>query len=297
MPRFKSLCHVGGIAITLVVLVVGWVPPFAGAQDDLPVTSGQVDIGGYSLYIDCQGEGTPTVVLDSGTGGTGRAWVRVQRRMARLTRVCSYDRAGLGGSDPSPITPRTSQVIAEELHTLLHNAHLPGPYVLVGHSFGGYNVRLFAHTYPDEVAGMVLVDVAHEDVYARFSAISPVWAAEFAAAWHDPEGITLEAWFASQDMLREARAALPEPVFGAMPLVVLTATQEGAPLEDATEEEAAAFRQAWFDLQDDLATLSSNSQHIFAEESGHFIQDDQPELVIDAVQWVIEQVHGEAIGG
>ncbi|MBI5957414.1 MAG: alpha/beta hydrolase [Chloroflexi bacterium] len=276
--------------VGLLILLVSAGLPFAGAQDDPPITSGLVDIGGYSLYIDCQGEGSPTVILDSGTGSTGRAWLRVQGRIARFTRVCSYDRAGLGGSDPSPLMPRTSQVIAEELHTLLENARVPGPYVLVGHSFGGHNIRLFAHTYPDEVAGMVLVDVTHEDVMLRFGELSPAWEEEFINAWRDPEGITLEAWYATQEQLRAVRAEGPEPVFGDIPLVVLTATQEDAPLTSPTDEENEAFRQAWYDLQTDLATMSSNSQHIFAEKSGHMIQDDEPALVVEAVQWVVEQI-------
>src|SRR3989454_1075347 len=115
-----------------------------------------VNVGGHRLHIYCTGGGTPTVVMDSGFPGTSLSWTFVQPEVAKFTRACSYDRAGLGWSDAGPM-PRTSRQIVDELHTLLRNARVEGPYVLVGHSFGTFTVRLYASTYPDEVAGMVLV--------------------------------------------------------------------------------------------------------------------------------------------
>jgi alpha/beta hydrolase fold len=107
-----------------------------------------VDVGGERLHIDCVGEGSPTVVLESGLGGSSLDWRLVQPELGKTTRVCAYDRAGMGWSDPSP-QPRTPRQIADELHTLLTHAGIAGPYVLVGHSLGGKNVRLFALTHPD----------------------------------------------------------------------------------------------------------------------------------------------------
>ena len=121
-----------------------------------------VDIGGYRLNILCTGIGTPAVILDSGLGEPALSWIGVQTGVERSTRVCSYDRAGYGHSDPGP-HPRSSLQIATELHALLEKSKTPGPYVLVGHSFGGYNVRVYAGLYRDEVAGVVLVDSSHED--------------------------------------------------------------------------------------------------------------------------------------
>ena len=122
-----------------------------------------VDVGGYKMHINCTGQGTPVVILDSGLGDSYISWSKVQPQIAKFTRVCSYDRAGLGYSDASP-RPRISKVIAEELHTLLHNAgiDLP-PYILVGHSMGGFDVCMFASLYRSEVAGMVLVDSSHPE--------------------------------------------------------------------------------------------------------------------------------------
>ncbi|HET7516478.1 MAG TPA: alpha/beta hydrolase [Actinomycetes bacterium] len=125
-----------------------------------------VDVGGYLMHLACRGEGGPTVVMEAGLGETGLMWSLVQPAVAQLTRACVYDRAGYGWSDPSP-RPRTAAVMVEELHQLLGAAGVPRPYVLVGHSFGGLLVRLHAARYPQEVAGLVLVDSAHEQQYQR----------------------------------------------------------------------------------------------------------------------------------
>lgn len=124
-----------------------------------------IDVGGYRLHLQCQGQGEPTVVIDAGQGDFSLSWAEILPEVAKFTRVCAYDRAGLGWSDPSP-RPRTAEVMVDELHTLLSIAELPGPYVLVGASTGGMNVRLFAHKFPEKVAGLILVDSAHEDQFS-----------------------------------------------------------------------------------------------------------------------------------
>ena len=119
---------------------------------------------GSKLKLNCTGSGSPTVILEAGLGDSILGWNRVQPRVAKLTRVCSYDRAGYGGSEPG-VMPRTSRQIAAELHGLLKNAGERPPFVLVGHSFGGYTVRLYNSVFPDQVAGIVLVDSTQEDQY------------------------------------------------------------------------------------------------------------------------------------
>jgi pimeloyl-ACP methyl ester carboxylesterase len=120
-----------------------------------------VDVGGHSLHINCAGQGGPTVLLDAGSGGFSAQWVRVQREVSGTTRVCAYDRAGMGWSEMGP-QPRDARQITGELHTLLKGANIEGPYVLVGHSFGGLYVRTYAARYPEEVAGVALIDSSTE---------------------------------------------------------------------------------------------------------------------------------------
>ena len=138
-----------------------------------PQRGRSVQTGGIKLNIDCTGQGSPTVVLDSGMGVPAMGWMKVQPEVAKFTRVCSYDRAGYGWSDPGP-EPRTSLQIVKDLKALLDAAGERPPYILVGHSFGGYNVRVFASQYRDLVAGVVLVDASHEDEEDRINAVLPV---------------------------------------------------------------------------------------------------------------------------
>src|SRR5918993_4763941 len=159
--RWTKRVLVGIAGLVLVLLLAGVVFQFVVTRIDerrYPAPGELVDVSGYSLHLNCTGEagGAPTVVMDSGLGGTVLDWQRVQPELAKSTRVCTYDRAGMGWSDPGP-QPRTSRQIVSELHTLLGNAGIEGPYVLVGHSFGGVNMQLYASRHPDEVAGMVVV--------------------------------------------------------------------------------------------------------------------------------------------
>jgi pimeloyl-ACP methyl ester carboxylesterase len=251
----------------------------------LPViSSGLVDIGEYALFIDCQGEGSPTVILDAGMGMDGRTWLHVQPKIARFTRVCSYDRAGLGGSDPSPVKPHTAQVMADELYALLTQTGIEGPYVLVAHSFAGYVDRLFAASYPEMVVGMVLVDTPHED--QGYGTTLDAYGPED-AAWDNREGVTVAEWDASRAEVRATRSADDEtPELGDRPLVVLSVSAPIFAGEDTTEEQVAR----WEELQADLSTLSSNSSSIRVADSGHLVQNDQPNVVIDAVRQVVEAV-------
>jgi pimeloyl-ACP methyl ester carboxylesterase len=155
-----------GVAL-LIALVAGFVYERAGEWQDhrrFPRVGRPVNIGGRTLNIFCSGEGSPAVVFDSGGNQPGYTWALVQPEVAKWTRACWYDRAGYGWSDPAP-RPRTSADIADDLHKLLRAAGVPPPYVLVGHSFGGFNIRVFAARNRSEVAGMVLVDSADEFTY------------------------------------------------------------------------------------------------------------------------------------
>jgi pimeloyl-ACP methyl ester carboxylesterase len=131
-------------------------------QQSYPPLGQMIDVGGYKLHLHSTGSGGPAVILEAGLGCIGSDWGLVQEKLSLSTQVVSYDRAGMGCSEQSP-HPRTSRQIVLELHTLLEKAQVPKPYILVGHSFGGHNIQLYAATYPDEVLGLVLVDSCHPD--------------------------------------------------------------------------------------------------------------------------------------
>ena len=135
------------------------------AERAYPPPGEMVDVGGYSLHINCVGQGSPTVVLDAGSGEMSAHWVWVQREVSDTTRVCAYDRAGMGWSEMGP-QPRDAKQISSELHALLTKAGIDGPYVLVGHSFGGLYMQTYAARYPDEVAGVSLVESSHPEQFS-----------------------------------------------------------------------------------------------------------------------------------
>jgi pimeloyl-ACP methyl ester carboxylesterase len=272
------------------------------------------DVGGFKMNIECMGSGSPTVILDSGLGDTFLSWRKVQPQIAQFVRVCSYDRAGLGYSDPSP-RPRTSKVIAQELHALLQTAGIAPPYVLVGHSLGGYNVRLFQSLYPKEVVGMVLVDASHPDQENRFPPelknMEGTWQreAEF-LAYATPFGITRllgfceddprdraaecnfhssrEAFAELQAFPESARQAAATGTLGDLPLIVLSHDPD-KPSSELSPEVAKPTNEAWEKMQEELARLSTRGTQIIAKNSAHYIQNDRPDLVIDAIRKVVDQ--------
>ncbi len=165
------------LTFSLVFAVIGAAYQSVGYWHDsqhFPQRGHFFSVGSIKLNLNCTGEGRPTVVFDSGMGGSSLDWVRVQPEVTKFTRVCSYDRAGYGWSEPSP-NPRTSLQIAKELKELLTSAAERGPYLLVGHSFGGYNIRMFNKLYPFDVAGMVLVDAEHPDEEVRQKELQSAW--------------------------------------------------------------------------------------------------------------------------
>ena len=306
------------LVIALLTLLLG-LPISAMAQPTTPAASpmatsgdfaGLVDIGGgRQMYLECRGEGDPTVILEAGAGNNASVWdsvalspdsdqTAVLPGVAAFTRVCAYDRPGTildfdrhSRSDPAPM-PRTASDIVADLHALLGAAAIPGPYVFAAHSFGGMVVRLYAATYPDEVVGLVLVDAAHEDYYAaQREVLAPEQRAEMARALEqgppeladypvrerlDPD--------ASAAQMREAAAASP---LRPLPLIVLT---HGRPWDWPPGYPADALEAVWLPLQEKLVALVPDGRLVVAEQSGHFISGDQPELVIEAIRQVVEAV-------
>ncbi len=170
-PRRVFVGVFWGISVLLLLMLAGLMYQSVSVNADVqayPPPGKRYNVGGIGLHIYCTGKGNRTVILEAGAAGPGRMWAPVQAALSQGMRVCSYDRVGLGWSDPAP-TPRTSANMVTELHTLLEKAAVLPPYVLVGHSLGAYNVRLFASQYPEEVAGVVLVNAAQEDFSSQQS--------------------------------------------------------------------------------------------------------------------------------
>lgn len=253
----------------------------------------KVDIGGYSLRIACIGDGTPTVIVEAGFGEPAiesTSWVTVKNEIAKTTRICVYDRAGLGSSDVAPTKNRTSKDIAKDLHTLLVNAGVPRPYILVGHSLGGYHVLVFADQYPKEVAGIVLVDSSHPDQWTEVNAVLPPESPNEADTIKRLRRVPPASLPEKLDVLKSAKQVRAVKSLGDLPLVVLThsPTQQNM-YPNVAPEITEKLEQMWQKLQNDLASLSSNSTHVTATKAGHYIQVDEPQLVIDAIRKVIEE--------
>lgn len=329
---------VGGVIALLVALAAGYVYQTQSTASDFeqfPAPGRRVDVGGYSLHVLCQGKGSPTVVVDAGNSDFSLGWSLVQPQVAQVTRICTYDHAGYGWSDPGP-GPRTARHMAGELHTLLINAEIGGPYVLVGHSLGGYTVRMFADLYPDQVVGMVLVDAGHKEqlsrlptehnqiiqqqeryfglmgTLAQFGVLRllgksagekalPSYVAQLPEDVRDVY-VTMTSHPSYFDATLDELASLGETctqvgkigTLGDVPLVVLTAEHSidtellqsiGLPADLPIER----FQPLWLSLQTELATLSTNGSHLVAEDSGHAVHLDRPDLVLAAIEQVLAQ--------
>lgn len=305
-----------------------------------PAPGRLIDVGGRQAHIYCQGTGSPTVVVEAGAGDFSLGWGLVQPAAADFTRICVSDRPGYGWSEPAP-GPRTARLSAEELHTLLAAAGEEPPYILVGHSLGGYIVRAYAGLYPDEIAGMVLVDAGHEEQLERLPAeylqinrqqVQYFGVLELLARF----GILrLMGPSAGEAALPAYIKHLPGPVqeiyismlshpsyFNAyrrellgleescqqvaaldslddLPLIVLTAgkglTAEslqaiGLPAEYPVDQ----IQDVWLTLQEELAGLSSAGTQLIAEDSGHAVHLEQPELVIEAIRDLVSRTRPQS---
>jgi pimeloyl-ACP methyl ester carboxylesterase len=308
---------VGFVLLLLIAAIAGFIyENVAEARDRRfnPMPGRLFEVNGHKMHILCTGEGSPTVVLDSGLGDSFVSWRKVQPQIAGFTRVCSYDRAGLGYSEPSD-QPRTSKVIAAELHALLRAAGITSPYVLVGHSMAGYDVRLYASSYPSQVVGMVLVDASHPDQENRFPAemkgLEGSWSREqefikyttpfgiprlLGLCDDDPVERAIGCnWNSAREQVAEMKAfpdsaaqAATTGSLGDMPLAVLSHDPDKL-FTELPPDIARSTNQAWEKMQEELAHLSTRGTQTIAKNSSHYIQFDNPELVISAVRNIVEQ--------
>jgi pimeloyl-ACP methyl ester carboxylesterase len=263
----------------------------------------QVDIGGgRKLYLQCRGTGSPTVILESGYHDSSRPWSladafppAVLPGVAGFTKICVYDRPGtLLYTDPPRITdrsspvqmPRTAHEVTSDLHALLGAAQVPGPYILVAHSLGGLFVRLYAQSYPDEVKGLVLVDAFPSELPALFG---PQWPA-YRRVLNDPlPQFAKNPDFEQIDIDASISQIARAPALHRMPLLVLTKTKPFAQPGSLVRFSFAELERLWPEAAQDLVKLEPDTPHIFATGSDHYIQIDQPDLVIQSIRLVIER--------
>ncbi len=267
-----------------------------------------ISVGTHRLHIYCRGEANdkPAVIIDSGLGGFSLEWRQIQDELSDKLQICTYDRAGYGWSDPGPF-PRTTKTITRELRTLLNGAKIAPPYLLLGHSFGGYNMMYFAKSFPEEVAGLVLIDSSHPQQADWFPSVYPDL----------PEGRRRTRYVSTAKLpnnypqdyreiayhlmsAKKARNALrfesmnfeisghqvgrmgklPE-----MPLVVLTRGERAWPKTQKGEK----LETVWIRLQNELARMTEGSTHVTADLSGHYIHLDQPVLIKEAIFNIVDR--------
>jgi pimeloyl-ACP methyl ester carboxylesterase len=319
--RRAGLGCLGVIGVLVACAVFGLVYEAVMAPGDAaryPAPGQRVDIGGYSLHLCCTGEGSPTVILEAGFGAWSTDWATAQPGLSRIARTCSYDRAGLGWSDPGP-APRDPEHIAIELHTLLTNAGIEGPYVLAGHSIGGKHIRMFTELYPDEVLGLVFVEARHEsaepvgrtpeqnqqDREAFESSLNfyrvlrdtgiariiglPLSRMLIPGVENVPDDVQYENVLLGvrESTLRTQIAESPATTYSddklraARPLgnLPVVVLSAGRALQQASN---------WETVQKNLVALSTNSRWTIIENSLHNIAFDDPDAVIAAVQDVIQ---------
>jgi pimeloyl-ACP methyl ester carboxylesterase len=247
-----------------------------------------IDIGGRRLAVTCAGAGSPSVILETGLGAESDEWTTVQCETSALARVMRYDRANRGVSD-RVAGPRTALDMIEDLRTLLRVSRMEGPYILVGHSFGGLLVRLYAHRYIEDVAGIVLVDAMHEEQFDVFGPLFPPAASSepveltrmrafWQGGWRSPEATAERIDFISS--IRQAREVTS---LGDIPLHVIIAggflTQPLVPPQFRER-----LQERWEALQKGFLTLSTRATYSLALSSGHFVQRDAPQIICDAIK-------------
>jgi pimeloyl-ACP methyl ester carboxylesterase len=317
----RGLLRWGGLLLVLLTALAsaGWVYETrseAAEAGRYPPPGQLVDVGGYRLHINCQGTGSPTVIVDAGLGDWSTAWSLVQPQLARETKTCTYDRAGSGWSDPGP-RPRTAAAFSSELHTVLARANVEGPYVLVGHSMGGLTMQLFASQYRSEVVGLVLVDSMHPGEPARPASdvrtpvpapfglgtlvrglghlgvarvlAGPLGSAPDELSREDAGAsvafgvrpVHLEAFLDEFLGITEGAAWAAEVrTLGDLPVTVLSR---------ATQKSDAK----WQAQQAGLLSLSTNSRQLISKASDHAIQLESPAEVVDAVLEVVITVRSQ----
>jgi pimeloyl-ACP methyl ester carboxylesterase len=306
MWRWIRRTLIGAFSLVAVAAALGAAYQWIATRRDLaanPPPGRLVDIGGYRLHLWCAGTGSPAVILETGLGGSSFGWGLVQPEVARFTMVCSYDRAGMGYSDPGPF-PRTMRRVASELAALVDRAGIRAPLILVGASIGGLAVRVFASERSEKVAGLVLVDASHEDQQMEMPGVAPFVPVLSSLGVFRLLGISFgpPPDALAPSVRRFARAT-------AFRTSAYQATaDEGRHLPESASEVKASRRKLaiplivitaglgtgrrWRDLQQDQVALSAEGCQIVAEQSSHAIALADPQTIVKAIRAIVARVRG-----
>ena len=304
-PRRAAALALAVAALVALVALAPWSTAGADSHTSARTTPPGllVGVGNHQLHINCAGTGSPAVVFESGLGGTSLEWSKVQPQVTQFTEACSYDRGGYGWSQGGP-GPRDARRLAAELDMLLVYASVRPPYVLVGHSFGGLTVRMFAERRSDRVAGLVLVDSTHERQFQRLPQAGVRTPAAptgrtfvIANHWSVPSGLPPEI-----SMLARRLALRPKAVkalYGELAAMRASARQVGAighplaapvvVLSRAARTGAGALDGAWLEMQRDLADAMPDGSLVVVPDSGHHIHLDRPEQVVRAIRSIVRE--------
>ena len=324
-PRIITLVFVALALLVSVylILVAFQVWALRHFVDTYPKPGQLVDVDGYNMHLKCSGSGARTIILEAGAGSWSMDWYLVQSELSKVARVCSYDRAGTGWSDRRP-EPRDINRLVSELDSLLRKALVKPPYIMVGASFGGMIVQLFENRYPDLVTALVLIDGRPKDYFERYEKIVPnskerlieemktitfLYGFGLLAAVVNskpPEGVpaTLQELYLDHGrMTKQAIAWAKERIDGAdneqlahrighigdKPLLVISHGKKNmfAGRSGLSTSQAASLEALFASMQLGLTDLSTNSRHVIAEQSGHAIQFDQPDLIVREVSRLI----------
>ena len=260
-----------------------------------------INIGFQTMYVDCLGENKPTILVDVGIAESSASWYKIAKELSKNTRICLYDRAGYGWSD-SGRGERTTATIVHELKLLVKRAEIPGPYIIVGHSFGGFTARYFAAKFPEDVAGLVLVDSSHPEQIYRLSALdnqgkkplitgrdanAPADFSEFERKWYFLNS-SRKATFAQMAELKYFKqSAYQVKHSGPLKDIPIAVLSRG--IAQLPELNGVSLENEWLDMQKDLLNLSKNSWHSIILNSGHNIYEEAPAKIIENILEVIEK--------
>ena len=317
---WRRIATIVAAATPLVALALSWGLHRAATAIEArahPAPGALVDLGTHTMHYVVHGDAGPTVLFDAGLPGTHHDWAGIQASLAPHARTVAFDRAGYGWSERGP-RPRTASVIAGELRRLLEVEGIEGPYVLVGHSFGGITMRAFAQQYPDDVAALVLVDATHEDYRHAFPAsyraqeqrtatqlrlgalLAPFGLPRLLGIGLLPPGpdtapvrYRSEGFATAHDEYASMEASLDAVrgvTLGDLPVTVVVRGLPHPPIAGMTPGQMAALDEAWRDLQRDLLRLSSGAALVVADGAGHFVHHDRPAFLIDVVLAVIRRL-------